>query len=238
MIVLTAAVAALYASAEIVLQSAAIVIIPGVTAFEVSDVLTMLLGVLFGPAGAWGVAIGNVFGDLFTGGLGLGSGFGFLSSMAVAYVGFAMWRYFSQRWKFHEYPTTRRLRPVLTYLACGIPAAGASAVVLAWGLELLGIAPYKIISDTLVANFIIGNWAGAILFFLIYDRFRSMNLTWDSIMSEADQGASKLFPLGALLVMVGSYVGWPLGAFILPGNSIRSVTSVFFALIVVGCMLL
>lgn len=134
--------------------------------------------------------------------------------------------------------SSRRLGPILTYLAIGIPAAGASAVILAWGLELLGIAPFKIISDTLVGNFIVGNWVGAILFFLVYDRLRSMSLTWDSIMGEANVGRPLAFPIGAILVLAGSYLGWPLGAFILSAGSITAVVAIPFAAIIVGCLLL
>jgi len=238
MIVLTAVVAAIYAATEVALQSASFVIIPGVVQFKVSDVLTMALGVLFGPAGAWGVGIGNVFGDLFTGYLAVGSIFGFLSSMAVAYVGYTMWRYFERRWNFAEESSIRRLRPVLTYLAIGIPTAVSSAVILAWGLDLLGIAPFKIISDTLVSNFILGNWLGAILLFLVYDRFKSMSLTWDSIMPEASIGKPIAFQLGAILVVAGSFAGWILGAFILPIGSITAVVSIPFAVIFVGFALL
>lgn len=238
MIVLTAAVAALYTAAEVALQSASFVIIPGVVEFKVSDVLTMALGVLFGPAGAWGVGIGNVFGDLFTGSLAVGSIFGFLSTMAVAYVGYTMWKYFERHWHSPEGSSSRRPAPVIAYLAIGIPAAGSSAVILAWGLDLLGIAPFKIISDTLISNFIVGNWIGAILFFLVYDRFKSMDLTWDSIMSEASIGRPIAFKIGAILVVVGSFVGWVLGAFVLPVSSITSVVSIPFAAIIVGCLLL
>jgi len=238
MIVLTAVVAAIYSAAEVALQSASFVIIPGVVQFKVSDVLTMALGVLFGPAGAWGVGIGNVFGDLFTGYLGVGSIFGFLSSMAVACVGYTMWKYFETRWNFARETSIRSLRPVLTYLAIGIPAAVCSAVILAWGLDLLGIAPFKIISDTLVSNFIIGNWLGAILFFLVYDRFKPMSLTWDIIMPEASTAKPIAFHLGAILVVAGSFVGWILGAFILPAGSVTAVVSIPFVAMFAGFVLL
>ncbi len=236
MIVLVAVTAAIYATAEVVFSSISPVIIPGVVEFKVSDLLTMVLGVLFGPAGAWGVAIGNVFGDAFTGNLAVGSIFGFLSTLAVAYIGYTMWRRLGDDTIGDGAP---KPRPVAIYLAIGVVAAVVSAIILAWGLDLLGIAPFKVISDALVGNFIFGNWLGAIIFFLVYPRFQKMYLTWLSIMS-ADPDTRKAinFPVGAVVVTVASLVGWILGAFILPLGSIVAVTAVFFFIVLAGSALL
>jgi len=236
MIVLVAVTAAIYATAEVVFSSVSPVIIPGVVEFKVSDLLTMLLGILFGPAGAWGVAIGNVFGDTFTGNLAVGSIFGFLSTLAVAYIGYTMWRQLGDDEVGYGRPAPRA---VVTYLAIGVVAAVLSALILAWGLDLLGIAPFKIISDALVGNFIFGNWLGAIIFFLVYPRFQKMNLTWTSIMAaDADTLKPINFPAGAVLVTAASLAGWILGAFILPLGSIVPVTAIFFLLALGGCALL
>src|SRR5216684_3955570 len=90
MIVMIGVVAAIYASAQVVLAPINLPLIPGAP-FKIADLFTMLLGLLGGPAGALGLGIGNAIGDFFTGGLGLGSIFGFLSSMSVGFVGYTFW---------------------------------------------------------------------------------------------------------------------------------------------------
>jgi energy-coupling factor transport system substrate-specific component len=236
MIVLVAVTAAIYATAEVVFSSVSPVIIPGVVEFKVSDLLTMLLGILFGPAGAWGVAIGNVFGDAFTGNLAVGSIFGFLSTFAVAYIGYTMW------WRLGDDAVgdgRPKPRLVVAYLAIGVVAAVVAAIILAWGLDLLGIAPFKVISDALVGNFIFGNWLGAIIFFLVYPRFQKMHLTWTSIMAvEPATWKSINFLTGVAVVTAASFAGWILGAFVLPLGRIVPVTAIFFFLALGGSALL
>jgi energy-coupling factor transport system substrate-specific component len=162
MIVLVAVVAAMYATAEITLAPVSFVLLPGILQFKLSDVFTMAFGALFGPAGAWGVGVGNTIGDLFTGNLAVGSIFGFLSSLAVAYVGYTLFRPVERSARGDASVEVDHGRSVALYLAVGILGAVVSAVSLAWGLELLGIAPYKVVSDAPVGNFILGSWVGAV----------------------------------------------------------------------------
>jgi energy-coupling factor transport system substrate-specific component len=237
MIVLVAVVAAVYATAQITLNPFSLVLIPAVLEFKMANVLTMLLGVLFGPAGAWGVAIGNAVGDLFTGNLALGSVFGFFSSFSVAYVGYTLWRRFRPESREADRPLPD-LSAVVIYLAIGLVAATVAAVVLAWGLNLLGIAPFRLVSNTLVANFAVGSWIGAVLYSLVANRLTAMGLTWTEILEPVDSGWPAHAMLGALLVTVGGFGGWLLGAFVLPEASITPVVGFFFACIVAGCLLL
>jgi energy-coupling factor transport system substrate-specific component len=237
MIVLVAMVAAIYATAQITLNPISVILIPGVLEFKLANVLTMVLGILFGPAGAWGVAIGNTVGDLFTGNLAIGSVFGFLSSFSVAYVGYTLWRRFRPA-SSELHPPLRERYALPIYLAIGAVAATVAAVVLAWGLNLLGIAPFKLVSNTLVANFAVGSWIGAVLYVLVYNRLQAMGLTWTEIMEPVDIGRPTYAALGALLVTVGGIGGWLLGAFLLPQAWITPVVGIFFACIVVGCLLL
>lgn len=47
---------------------------------------------LFGPAAAWGAAIGNVIRDIATGELNAASYFGFIGNFLVGYVPYKVWR--------------------------------------------------------------------------------------------------------------------------------------------------
>ena len=76
MIVLTAVTAAVYAAILIPFKAFP-VLIPGVTEFRPGNVVPIVCSLLFGPAGAWGAAFGNLIGDFF-GTIGPGSIFGFI----------------------------------------------------------------------------------------------------------------------------------------------------------------
>lgn len=88
MIVLTALCAAIYAAVLIPFQS--IPIIPGHVSFRVAGVLPIALGLMFGPAGAWGAAIGNLIGDFF-GTLSPGAVGGFFSNFFTGFVSYKLW---------------------------------------------------------------------------------------------------------------------------------------------------
>ncbi|MBC7289406.1 MAG: QueT transporter family protein, partial [Armatimonadetes bacterium] len=75
MIVLVALTAALYAALLIPFKS--IPILPGFSEIRPANVVPIVASLLFGPAAAWGSAIGNLIGD-FVGTLGPGSFFGFV----------------------------------------------------------------------------------------------------------------------------------------------------------------
>src|SRR4030065_1816226 len=70
MVVLVALTAAVYAAILIPLKG--IPLIPGFTELRPANAVPVVFSLLFGPAGAWGSAFGNLIGDFF-GALGPGS---------------------------------------------------------------------------------------------------------------------------------------------------------------------
>lgn len=76
-IVIVAVTAAIYSGMLIPFKP--IQIIPGLTELRPASAIPVLFGILFGPAAAWGSAIGNLIADFF-GMLGPGSIFGFLGN--------------------------------------------------------------------------------------------------------------------------------------------------------------
>ncbi len=74
MVVLTVLTAGLFAA--ILIPFKGIPLIPGITELRPANVIPLVFGLLFGPAGAWGAAFGNLMGDFF-GTLEAGSFFGF-----------------------------------------------------------------------------------------------------------------------------------------------------------------
>jgi energy-coupling factor transport system substrate-specific component len=83
MVVLTVLTAGLFAAILIPLKG--IPLIPGITELRPANVISLVFGLLFGPAGAWGSAFGNLIDDFF-GTLGPGSFLGFWGNFLAAYL--------------------------------------------------------------------------------------------------------------------------------------------------------
>src|ERR1700752_2165596 len=94
MVVFTAIAAALYAA--ILIPFKVLPIIPGVTEFRPANAVPIICSFLFGPAAAWGSAIGNIIGDFF-GGIGPGDLFGFIGNFLYGYIPYKTWELISSR---------------------------------------------------------------------------------------------------------------------------------------------
>src|ERR1700675_2110784 len=89
MVVLTAMTASLYAA--ILIPFKVLPLIPGVTELRPANAVPVVCSFLFGPAGAWGAAIGNLIGDFFSG-IGPGDFFGFAGNFLYGFVPYMGWR--------------------------------------------------------------------------------------------------------------------------------------------------
>jgi len=124
MIVLTAVIAAIYAAVLIPFKIA-IPLIPGFTEVRPGNVIPLICSLMFGPAAAWGAAIGNTIGDFF-GTLGLGTIFGFFGNFLLGYIPYRMWRAFSK-----EEPITESRRSTAKAAIIALVAGAVIALILA-----------------------------------------------------------------------------------------------------------
>ena len=88
MVVLCAISAALYAA--VLVPFKVVPLIPGVTELRPANAIPVVCSFLFGPAAAWGSAIGNMIGDFF-GGASPGDIFGFFANLVYALIPFKVW---------------------------------------------------------------------------------------------------------------------------------------------------
>ncbi|MFD9317588.1 hypothetical protein ACFWDQ_07690 [Streptomyces sp. NPDC060053] len=188
LIVLTAVSSALYAAAYIVLAPFSIHLIPGVLGIALRGVMPLAMGLLFGPAGALGVGIGNTIGDVIGGSLGPGSPFAFLSNFLLAYLPYRYWRRKAFGIGGPGYrlllPEDRhRGRSVVAFGVAAVLIGAAGAIPLAWGLNLLGFVPFRVSVISLFVNFALGNLASGLLYTLIAPRVARINMTWDAIVA-------------------------------------------------------
>ena len=239
MVVLTALSAAIYAA--VIIPFKGIVFVPGVTEFRPGMVLPPVLGVLFGPAAAWGSGFGCVISDFF-GTLGPGSFFGFLGNFAMAWIPYRLW------WKT-GLVRTNDLEPlrlnstakVINYFFLALAGAFACALIIGWGLELLGLVPFKVLTVLIAIN----NSAPVLLLSLpvmlvLYPRIKRWGLLWTDILGTDGVAASiQQSRIGAFITLLGIFAGVGGGLYVaiaLGGNPLP-VSGLGILLIVIGAFI-
>jgi energy-coupling factor transport system substrate-specific component len=200
MVVLVALSAAIYAAFLIVTQG--FVIIPGFTNLRPGNVFPFVFGLLFGPAGAWGAAIGNLINDFF-GTLGLGSIAGFVGNFFLGFLPYKMWGAFFRQGENME-QNTNSGKKLVVYVAIAILASIICAVWIAWFNDLLGNVPFTVLASIIsINNAIVGVVLGPILLLVLYPRVKRWGLLWTEIMRPDEVPASRLQTVGNVLMWVG-----------------------------------
>lgn len=184
MVVLVALSAGLYAAVLIPFKG--FVLIPGITEIRPANTLPPVLGLLFGPAGAWGSAFGNLIGDFF-GTLGVGSIFGFIGNFMQAYVPYKLWRNLGMLKADDLEPNLNSGRKVFAYIVAALIGAFACALTIGWGLDLLKMVPFAALASIIAVNNSIPSIVlGIPLLLILYPRIKKWNLLWTDIMEEED----------------------------------------------------
>jgi energy-coupling factor transport system substrate-specific component len=207
MIILVAVCAAIYGAALIAFKTA-IPLIPGITEVRVANIFPMVLGILFGPAGAWGTAIGNLIGDIFGGTLGPASIAGFVGNFLLGYLPYTMWTTFvpfvkkSREWKAGNW------RSWINYFLIAFISSAACAVVISVAVDALGIVPYAILTKIITLNDTVASCIGILLLISVYGVTKQqLGLFWADVMEESDIGSPLAGTIGAWLVTVASVFG-------------------------------
>jgi energy-coupling factor transport system substrate-specific component len=237
MIILVAVTAAIYAAALIAFKTA-IPLIPGITEVRVANIFPMVFGLLFGPAGAWGTAIGNLIGDLLGGTFGPGSAFGFIGNFFLGYLPYTLWVGLKPFALGERDIPLAHWRTWLMYVIIALVSSVACAVVIAFGLELLGLVPYPVLSTIISVNNTVASIIGILLLIAVYGVVRrQLRLTWWSVMDEEDIGRPFAAPVGAWLVTIGALVAWIAGAYLFPEQALL-IGGVGSLTIIIGSILL
>ena len=200
MVVLVALSAAIYAAVLIPFKG--FTIIPGFTEVRPANVFPFVFGLLFGPAGAWGAAVGNLIGDFF-GTLGIGSIAGFVGNFFLGFIPYKMWGAFFRRGENME-TNVNSGKKIAVYVALVILSSAVCAVWIAWFNDLIGFVPFAALASIItVNNAIAGLVLGPIFLLVLYPRVKRWGLLWTEIMPPDEVPASRLQFLGNLLMWVG-----------------------------------
>ncbi|WP_367337278.1 QueT transporter family protein [Aminivibrio sp.] len=189
------------------------VLIPGITEFRVANALPVVLGLLFGPAGAWGSAIGNLAGDFF-GSLSVGSIFGFAGNFMFAYVPYKLWINAGFVSYNDDEPNLKSRRKIAAFTAVAILGSAACALPIAWGLELVGLVPFAAIgSIVLLNNSLPSVFLGLPILAILYPKIKKWGFLWTDILDRKDVPVKgRMSGIGAFF-MITSIAGGLAGGF-------------------------
>ncbi|MCD9189209.1 MAG: QueT transporter family protein [Pyrinomonadaceae bacterium] len=233
MIVLTAIVAALYSASIAVLRFP-----PPVSIVPISQIFPIPLSLMFGPAGAWGIAIGSVIGSLVTGEFSINQLFGFIGNFVLGITPYLLWTRLSPFSDGKRDIRFNSARYWFLYFFVALGAAFSTAVIISFPMHLLGLVPFSFLVNLIgVQDFLIGLFA-VIFLRLIYKRVESLGLLYWEVMDESDldQPQSRLGVWGAWMIVISSVLAWLIGAFIIPEQA-SLVGGIGSALILVGIIL-
>lgn len=107
------------------------VLIEGLTEVRPVNAVPVVAGLLLGPAGAWGCAIGNLIADLF-GTFSRGSVLGFAGNFIAAYLPYKIWHISNRR----ESPNVKNTLNIVRYVLITAVTAIATAILIACGMDM------------------------------------------------------------------------------------------------------
>ncbi len=211
MVVLSAIAAALYAA--VLVPFKVVPFIPGVTELRPANAIPVVCSFMFGPAAAWGAAIGNMIGDFF-GGVGPADIFGFFANLVYGYVPYKVWQVLAKG----EEPVIRSPLTLVKYVIACLLASAFCADIVGWGENLLALRPFLMLGNAIVFN----NMLAAMLlspFLLaaIYPRVKAGHLLYQDVMPDRPQRRRGTAALGLVLLAAGVAGAWVTGNLISTG---------------------
>lgn len=215
----------------------AIPVIPGFTEIRPATVFPVIFGLLFGPAGAWGSAIGNLAGDCF-GTLSLGSLFGFIGNFFFAYIPYKLWGRLQFGYSRDRTPTVNSAWKLIEFGLVSITASIACAVIIAWGIDLLKLVPFTELAKIISLNNIVVNLLfGPILLPIFYRIAKKSRILWHDVMHVIDisrPSGERIFPF---MILTGSLGGMFFGIILYSIFSGLSLPDTWLAANGAGCLL-
>ena len=196
MIMLVALTAALYAA--ILIPFKGIPLVPGITEIRPAQVIAATFPLFFGPAGAWGLALGNLIGDMF-GTLSVASIFGFIGNFFMGATYYKLWRTFGKE------PVIKSGSDYGLYALTVLCAAFLCGAIIGWGVELLGMWPFASLGIIIsLNNSILPLILGPALLAILYPRIKKWGLLWEDIMDQEDISKPRFIIPARIMVVVGS----------------------------------
>ena len=251
MVVLVAMTAAFYAALRMLFMF--LVIIPGLTDIRPGAVIPVVFGLLFGPAGAWGAAFGNLIGDLLSGMLGVGSIGGFVGNFFYGFIGYKVWAHMGLASSGEDLEINSR-KKALNFILVSILSSLACASIIAWWLEVTKLQAFAAFGPIVFINNIIFCLViGTPLITLLWRRLDRWDLLWYAILDEADRPDGKSPKAGTFCIWLGTVGAFVVGIFLSLGGgavlmqadwvnpaitpSVSVCVTPFIIVLIIGCLL-
>jgi len=213
MVVLCVLSAALYAA--VLIPFKVLPLIPGVTEVRPGNAIPVVCSFLFGPAAAWGSAIGNMIGDFF-GGVGPGDVFGFFANLVYGYIPYKLWTIIARG---EQGPANFSAGTIAKYTACCLAASVLCADLVGWGDNMLSLRPFWILGNVIIFNNMLASLVLApLLLAAVYPRVRAGQLLYRDVMPELRERAKPVRIAGAIMLLVGETGAWIAGNLLSTGH--------------------
>jgi energy-coupling factor transport system substrate-specific component len=233
LVVLTAMTASLYAA--LLIPFKVLPLIPGVTELRPGNAIPVVCSLLFGPAAAWGAAIGNLI--------------GFAGNFLYGFVPYHAWRALTD-----ADPVPRSPRAWLAFVAVVALAAGLCALTIGWGLNLFGFVPFALLGNVIFFNnFVMAAVLAPLLLAAVYPRVKQAGLRYDDLVAAPPRPSARR-RVGLALVALGVLGGFLIANAISTGQleiaalatqpagtrawEVGAGVAPFFVLILIGLLLL
>jgi energy-coupling factor transport system substrate-specific component len=211
MVILAALSAAIYAAVLIPFKGG-IPIIPGITEVRPANVFPTVFGLMFGPAGAWGAAIGNSLADLLGGTLTWASAAGFVGNFMLGFIPYKLWGATGLVPPSDMGQNVNSRRKLAAYILVAIVSSSACAAIIAWYLDLVGLIPFAFLAIVITVNNLLAQLVlGPPLLLLLYPRVRRWGLIWTDIMRPEEVSGGMFKFVGTALMIVGALGGLIVG---------------------------
>ena len=205
MVVLCAISAALYAA--VLVPFKVVPLIPGVTELRPANAIPIVCSFLFGPAAAWGSAIGNMIGDFF-GGASPGDIFGFFANLVYGLIPFKIWETIGGG----ETPIPNTPVRIVKYVFACLLASVLCADLVGWGDNVLAIRPFSLLGNVIILNNMISALVlSPFILAAVYPRVSKGRLLYGDVMPELRRRPLAMRLSGMGLLMVGETGAWAFG---------------------------
>ena len=159
----------------------------------------LVFSLLFGPAAAWGSALGFLGTEIVYGSLGFSSVFGAIGHFLLAYLAYNLWGNLGLLSSGSE-PTMRSRRQANEFVLVAFISSSALIAITAWGYEILGTLPYFItVTDSFTDFFLPAVLIGLALLYFLYPRLEAKGLTYRGV-SASDPSMWRVHTTSLILV--------------------------------------
>ncbi len=184
---------------------------------------------LFGPAAAWGAALGNVLGDIIVFHLDVSSFFGFAGNLLIGYVPYKLWRAITA-----EKPDMKSINKFSLFVSVVVAACMICGITIGWGLYWLGFTPFMPTAAIItLTNMLWATTIGAVILALSYNYVRKHKLLYTDILKIQQTEPSWSLPrtLAILIFAISAFACFAVGFNMSPFALLPFVT---LALIAIG----